>query len=173
MKRKKQMISTTARKPQKPNEKPAPYFKTVADNRRARFDYEVLEHVEAGVVLSGTEIKSVRAGKANIRDAYAQVRAGEMWLQNLHIAPWISAGPWNHEPVHPRRLLLHKKEIVRLQRQAGQQGLTLVPLRVYLKGHIAKVDLALARGRRRFDKRKVIQERETKREIAREIRREA
>ena len=173
MKRKKQMISTTVRKPQKPNEKPAPYFKTVADNRRARFDYEVLEHVEAGVVLSGTEIKSVRAGKANIRDAYAQVRAGEMWLQNLHIAPWISAGPWNHEPVHPRRLLLHKKEIVRLQRQAGQRGLTLVPLRLYLKGHIAKVDLALARGRRRFDKRKVIQERETKREIAREIRREA
>ena len=91
IKRKKQMNTTAAQKPQKPNEKPAPYFKMVADNRRARFDYEVLERVEAGVVLSGTEIKSVRAGKANIRDAYAQVRVGEMWLQNLHIAPWISA----------------------------------------------------------------------------------
>ena len=169
-KRKKQMIKTSA---DKPKDKPGPYIKTVADNRRARFDYEVLEQVEAGVVLSGTEIKSVRAGKANIRDAYAQVRGGEMWLQNLHISPWVSAGPWNHEPIHPRRLLLHKKEIVRLQRQSGQQGLTIVPLRMYIKGHVAKVELALAKGRRRYDKRKVIQDRETKREIAREMRRES
>ena len=169
-KRKKQMVATTK---DKPLEKPGPFIKTVADNRRARFDYEVLEQIEAGVVLTGTEIKSVRAGKANIRDAYAQVRGGEMWLQNLHISPWVSAGPWNHEPVHPRRLLLHKKQIVRLQRQSGQQGLTIVPLRMYLKGHVAKVELALAKGRRHYDKRKVIQDRETKREIAREIRRES
>ncbi len=154
----------------KPPETHTPYFKTVSDNRRARFDYDLLEHVEAGVVLSGTEIKSVRAGKANIRDAYAQVRNGEIWLQNMHVAPWISAGPWNHEPVHPRRLLLHRKEIDRLGRTAAQKGLTIVVLRVYIKGHFAKVELALAKGRRRYDKRKAIQQRETDREINRAIR---
>ena len=142
----------------KPTETHTPYIKTVSDNRRARFDYEVLESVEAGVVLSGTEIKSVRAGKANIRDAYAQVRNGEIWLQNMHISPWVSAGPWNHEPVHPRRLLLHRKEIVRLGRTAGQKGLTMVVLRVYIKGHLAKVELALAKGRRRYDKRIALME---------------
>jgi SsrA-binding protein len=154
----------------KPEKTSSPYFKTVSDNRRARFDYEVLETAEAGVVLSGTEIKSVRAGKANIRDAYAQVRNGEIWLQNMNISPWVSAGPWNHEPVHPRRLLLHRKEILRLGRTAGQKGLTIVVLRMYIKGHLAKVELALAKGRRRYDKRKVIQQRETDREINRAMR---
>lgn len=154
----------------RPQEARTPYFKTVSDNRRARFDYELFEHVEAGLVLSGTEIKSVRAGKANIRDAYAQVRDGEIWLQNMHIAPWTSGGPWNHEPVRPRRLLMHRAEIHRLGRTVAQKGLTIVPLRLYIKGHLAKVELALAKGRRRYDKRKAIQQRETDREINRAMR---
>jgi SsrA-binding protein len=154
----------------KPAEGTTPYFRTVSDNRRARFNYELFERIEAGLVLSGTEIKSIRAGKVNIRDAYAQVRDGEMWLQNMHIAQWTSGGPWNHEPIHPRRLLLHREEIERIGRVTGQQGLTIVPLRIYIKGHIAKVEVALAKGRRRYDKRRAIQERETDREIARAMR---
>jgi SsrA-binding protein len=165
------MPTTHKKKPAaKPKAEPTPYFKTVADNRRARFNFEILEQFEAGLVLSGTEIKSIRVGKAMIRDAYAQVRGGQVWLQNLHISPWDGGGPWNHEPVHPRRLLMHRKEIDRLARVAGQQGLTLVPLRLYIKGHYAKVELALAKGRRQYDKRKVIQQRETDREIARAMR---
>ena len=147
-----------------------PAIRTVADNRRAHFDYEVLERIEAGMVLSGTEIKSVRAGKANIRDAYASVRDGEMWLHNLHIAPWTAGGPWNHDPLRSRKMLLHRAEIARLSREAGQQGLTLVPLRIYIRGHRAKVELALAKGKRRYDKRQTIIRRETQREIERAIR---
>ncbi len=148
-----------------------PQARIVADNRRALFDYDLMDRAEAGLSLSGTEIKSVRASKLNIRDAYAQVRDGEMWLQNMHISPWISGGPWNHEPVHPRRLLLHRKEIERFGRLAAQQGLTIVPLKVYIKGHHAKVEIALAKGRRRYDKRRAIMQRETDREIARAVRR--
>ena len=154
----------------KPDSAPTPFIRTVSDNKRARFDYDLFETVEAGLVLAGTEIKSVRAGRANIRDAYAQVRDGEMWLQNMHIAQWNSGGPWNHEPIHPRRMLLHRAEIDRIGRTAGQKGLTIVPLRVYIKGHLAKVEVALAKGRRRYDKRKAIQQRETEREISRAIR---
>jgi SsrA-binding protein len=165
------MPTTRKKKPEtKKTEERTPYFKTVADNRRARFNFEIMEQFEAGIVLSGTEIKSVRMGKAMIRDAYAQVRDGQLWLQNLHISPWFGGGPWNHEAVHPRRLLMHRKEINKLARVAGQQGLTLVPLRLYIKGHHAKVELALAKGRRRYDKRKVIQQRDTDREIARAMR---
>ena len=149
-----------------------PYFRTVADNRRARFDYEVLESVEAGLALTGTEIKSLRAGKANIRDAYAQIRDGEMWLQNMHVAPWSGGGPWNHEPLRARRLLLHRGQIDRLSRQVLQKGLTIVALRVYIKGHHAKVEVALAKGRRRYDKRQAIMQRETEREIGRAMRRQ-
>ena len=149
-----------------------PRIRTVADNRRARFDYDILERIEAGLVLSGTEVKSVRAGRVSIRDAWAQVRQGEMWLQNMHIAPWTSGGPWNHEPLRPRRLLLHRAEIDRLSRLAGQQGLTMVPLRLYVKGHYAKVEVALAKGRRHYDKRRVIMQRETEREISRAMRRQ-
>ena len=147
-----------------------PSIRTVADNRRARFDYEILERFEAGVSLSGTEIKSVRAGQTSIREAYAQVRAGEVWLQQMHIAPWASGGPWNHEPVRPRRLLLHRGQIFRLGRMVNQKGLTIVPLRVYIKGHYAKVEVALARGRRQYDKRQAIMRRETDREISRSLR---
>ncbi|MEE8517902.1 MAG: SsrA-binding protein SmpB [Dehalococcoidia bacterium] len=147
-----------------------PFIRTVADNRRARFDYDVLERVEAGVSLTGTEIKSVRAGKASIRDAYAQVKDGQMWLHNMHIALWTTAGQWNHEPGRSRRLLLHRSQIEKLGHEANSKGLTIVPLRMYIKGHLAKVEVALARGRRRYDKRKAIQQRETEREIARAMR---
>ena len=149
-----------------------PHFRVVADNRRARFDYELLDRVEAGVALTGTEIKSVRAGRVNIRDAYAQARGREMWLHNLHIAAWDSAGPWGHDPVRSRKLLLHAEEIRKFAQAAGEKGLTIVPLRVYIKGHYAKVEIALAKGRRRYDKRRVIIRRETEREIARAVRRE-
>ena len=147
-----------------------PRYRTIVDNRRARFDYEVVETVEAGLALTGTEIKSIRAGRVNIREAYGQVRDGEMWLQNLHIATWAAGGPWNHDPLRARKLLLHRPQLDRLAAQAAQQGLTLVPLRLYLKDHHAKVQLALAKGRRRYDKRKRIIQRETDREIARAMR---
>ncbi len=147
-----------------------PRYRTVVDNRRARFDYAVIESVEAGLALTGTEIKSIRAGRVNIRDAYGQVRNGELWLQNLHISQWTAGGPWNHEPLRARKLLLHRAQLNRLTSQAGQQGLTLVPLRLYLKDHHAKVELALAKGRRSYDKRKRIMERESDREIGRAIR---
>lgn len=147
-----------------------PRYRTVADNRRARFDFAILESVEAGIALTGTEIKSVRAGRVNIRDAYGQLRDGELWLQNLHVSAWTAAGPWNHEPLRARKLLLHREQIVRFAGQAAQKGLTMVALRMYIKDHHAKVELALAKGRRRYDKRKVIMERETNRDIARAMR---
>lgn len=149
-----------------------PFFVTIADNRRARFDYDILDRIEAGIALSGTEIKAVRARRVNIRDAYAQVQKGEVWLHNLHIAQWQAAGPWGHEPTRSRKLLMHRDEIRKWGQSAGEKGLTMVPLRVYIKGHHAKVELALAKGRRRYDKRQAIMRRETEREIARAIRRE-
>ncbi len=147
-----------------------PRVRTVADNRRARFDYDIMDRVEAGVVLTGTEIKSVRAARVTIRDAYAQIRNGEALLHNMHIAAWESAGPWGHEPVRPRKLLMHAGEIARFGRAANERGLTLVPLRVYIKGHYAKIEIALAKGRRRYDKRQAIMRRDADREIARALR---
>ncbi len=144
--------------------------KVVAENRRARRDYEVLERVEAGLVLVGTEIKSIRASRASIQDAYAQAKDGELWLHGMHVAPWTGAGPWNHEPLRPRKLLLHKDEARKLGRAVAQKGLTLVPMRLYIRGHHAKVELALAKGRRQYDKRQAIIRRETEREIARGMR---
>ena len=123
-------------------------------------------------MLTGTEIKSVRDARVAIRDAYAQARNGEMWLHNMHVAAWTSAGPWGHEPTRSRKLLMHAREIDRFSRAAGQRGLTMIPLRVYIKGHHAKVELALAKGRRHYDKRQAIMRRESDREIARALRRE-
>ncbi len=164
------------KKKQKSAAQPAagqPYFRVIADNRRARFDYDILDRVEAGVALTGTEIKSVRAGRVNIRDSYAQARGREVWLHNLHIAPWETAGPWSHDPARSRKLLLHAEEIRKLAQAAGAKSLTIVPLRVYIRGHYAKVEIALAKGRRQYDKRQAIMRRETEREIARAIRRES
>ena len=163
-------VPTAQRPAPKAQAQPQPYFKTLADNRRARFDYEVLESVEAGLVLTGTEIKSMRQGRVNLRDAYATPQGRELWLHGMHVAPWASAGPWNHEPTRPRKLLVRRDEAARLSAAVAAKGFTLVPLRLYVKGHYAKVQLAVARGRRQYDKRKRIIERETEREVARAIR---
>ena len=145
--------------------------RTVALNRRARHNYEILSTYEAGLVLTGTEIKSLRAGNANLSDAYAQPQDGELWLRNLHIAAYASADHYNHEPTRPRKLLLHRSEIRELSQQVSAKGLTLVPLRLYLNRGLAKVELGLARGKRRHDKRRAIIDRERKREAERAIKR--
>jgi SsrA-binding protein len=145
-------------------------FKKITDNRKAFFDYAIEDRVEAGIVLSGTEIKAIRSGQVNLRDSYARIQNGEMWLYNMHISLWRGGGPWNHEPLRARKLLLHKAELARLGLKAGQQGLTFVPLRLYIKNHRAKVEIALAKGKRTFDKRQTIKRRESDREMARAIR---
>ena len=138
--------------------------RTIAVNRKARFNYEILESVEAGLVLEGTEIKSIRQGRANLGDAYARPEDGELWLVNAHIAEYSHGNTNNHDPMRPRKLLLHKDEVRRLSREVSEKGLTIVPLKLYFKGHIAKVELGLARGRRQYDKRRVIIERYRERE---------
>ncbi len=132
----------------------------VASNRRAFYDYELLDRYEAGLVLTGTEIKSIRAGRADLRDAYARPQNGEHWLFNAHIAPYDPASIFNHDPRRPRKLLLHRDEINKLTSTVAEKGLTLVALRLYIKAHVAKVELALARGKRQYDKRRAIIDRE-------------
>ncbi|MFC1935747.1 SsrA-binding protein SmpB [Chloroflexota bacterium] len=141
--------------------------KVVAVNRKAFHDYDILERVEAGLVLTGTEIKSIRAGSANVREAYARPEGGELWLVNAHIAQYPQGGIHNHEPTRPRKLLLHRVQLGQLIGTAAQQGLTIVPLRLYIRNHVAKVELGLARGRRQYDKRKVIARRDADREMRR------
>ena len=142
----------------------------LADNRRARFDYQIEDRIEAGVALRGTEIKSLRAGHANLRDGYARIEDGEVWLRNVHIAPWPNSSE-QHDPLRPRKLLLHKSEIAHLVGTTAQKGYTLVPLRIYTKNGRAKVELGVGRGRKRYDKRQVIKEREAAREMDVAIRR--
>jgi SsrA-binding protein len=140
----------------------------VAQNRKARHDYDILEVVEAGIVLAGSEVKSIRQGKVQLRDAYARVEDGEVWLHGVHVAPYaFSNGFGSVDPDRPRKLLLHRRQIDELGRRTAQDSLTLVPLAVYFKDGRAKVDLALARGRRRYDKRAAIAERDAGREMAR------
>lgn len=141
--------------------------KNIALNRRARHDYFILETVEAGIVLTGTEIKSVREGRVSIVEAFAKPENGELWLMNAHIAKYGSGGVYNHEPTRPRKLLLHKDQLRELVGKVSQKGLTLVPLRIYIRNHVAKVELGLAKGRKLYDKRQVIAEREAEREIDR------
>ncbi len=142
----------------------------VAANRKALHDYEVLKRIEAGLALLGSEIKSIRQGRAQIREAYARPEGGELWLLNAHIARYDAAGPTSHEPTRKRKLLLHKSQIRELSRAVLEQGLTLVPLRLYLKDGIAKIEIALVRGRKRYDKRAAIAKRDADREIARAVR---
>ncbi len=142
----------------------------VATNRKALHDYEVLKRIEAGLALLGSEIKSIRQGRAQIREAYARPEGGELWLLNAHIARYDAAGPTSHEPTRKRKLLLHKSQIRELSRAVLEQGLTLVPLRLYLKDGIAKIEIALVRGRKRYDKRAAIAKRDADREIARAVR---
>jgi SsrA-binding protein len=144
--------------------------RTVATNRRARHDYEILETVEAGLVLRGTEVKALRAGQVNFKDSYAAVRNGEMWLLGCHISPYSHGTDANHDPERDRKLLLHKREIARLGGKVTERGLTLVPLRIYFKGGRAKVELGLARGRKVRDKRAALREREARREVDRALR---
>jgi SsrA-binding protein len=143
----------------------------LGDNRKAFFDYSIEERFEAGIALLGTEIKSLRAGRANLRDGYVKIDGGQAWLRNVHIAPWTHAAHDNHDPLRPRRLLLHKGEIGQLAGSVSQKGYTVVPLRIYTKNGRAKVELGLARGKKRYEKRSVIKEREAMREIDAAVRR--
>src|SRR5437016_638430 len=139
--------------------------RTIATNRRARHEYEILETVEAGLVLRGTEVKSLRDGLVNFKDSYASVRNGEGWLLGCHINPYSHGTDANHDPEPDRKLLLHKKEIARLSGKISEKGLTMVPLRLYFKGGRAKVELGLARGKKLHDKRATLREREVRREM--------
>ncbi len=139
--------------------------RTISSNRQARFEYELLDRYEAGIVLTGSEIKSVRAGRVNLRDAYVRVEHGEAWLVGAHISPYENAGYAPHDPDRPRKLLLHSDEIITLRVQTQTKGLTIVPLRLYLKGRRAKIEIAVARGKKLYDKRATMAERDARREI--------
>jgi SsrA-binding protein len=142
---------------------------TVASNRKARHDYAILETFEAGIALTGDEVKSLRGGRASLAEAYARVRDGEIWLEGMHVPPYEAGDKRSHLPVRPRRLLLHRREISRLFDAVQQDRLALVPLRVYFTHGLAKVELALARGRRAHEKRQAIAKREHEREMRREL----
>ena len=143
----------------------------LAHNRRAAYDYSIEERLEAGVALTGTEIKSLRAGHVNLRDGFVRIEDGQAWLRGVHISPWTHSGHDNHEPLRSRKLLLHKNEIAFLERGVAAKGYTVVPLRIYTKNGRAKIELGLARGKRRYEKRQVIKEREATREMDAAVRR--
>lgn len=141
--------------------------KTLASNRQARFEYEIFDRFEAGIVLTGTEIKSARAGRTTLREAFVRVMNGEAWLLNAHISPYEQAGYVTHDPDRPRKLLLHAKEILNLSIQTQTKGLTIIPLRLYLKDRRAKVEIAVGRGKKLYDKRASLAERDAQRDVAR------
>jgi SsrA-binding protein len=142
----------------------------IARNKRARFDYEILDNWEAGIMLTGTEVKSLRAGRATINDAFGVVKDGEVWLLNMHVSPYEQGNQFNHDPVRTRKLLLHGREIKRLIGAIERQGLTLVAMELYFKGSHAKVRLGLGKGKKLHDKRETIKRREADREVARAVR---
>ncbi|MFP4533644.1 MAG: SsrA-binding protein SmpB [Desulfobacterales bacterium] len=144
------------------------HIKIIAENRKARHEFHIDDEIEAGMVLRGTEVKSLREGRANLKDAYANIKNGELYLYQVHISPYPFAYYDNHEPLRPRKLLLHKSELKRLIGKVREKGFTLVPLRIYFKNGKAKVKIALARGKRKYDKREAIKERDLKRELDRE-----
>ena len=139
----------------------------IATNRQAAFRYHLLEKWECGIQLTGSEVKSLRDGGVQLKDAYAEIRDGEVWLQNMHIAPYKPAAAENHDPERPRKLLMHRREIERLLGATSEKGLTIVPTRLYWSGPRAKVEVAVAKGKDLYDKRRAIKERDTKREIQR------
>lgn len=145
-------------------------IKVVATNRKAKFEYFLIETFEAGVVLQGSEIKSIRAGQVSLTEAFVQTDGQEAWLMGAHVSPYEQANRFNHEPVRPRRLLLHKKEIHQLWDSVRQKGMTIIPTRIYLKAGRAKVEIALARGKKSYDKREEIAKRDRERDSAREMR---
>jgi SsrA-binding protein len=146
-------------------------FHVVARNRRARFEFDLLEKVEAGIVLTGTEVKSLRNGKASLEEAYAGVEHGELWLYGCDIPEYLQANRMNHKPKRPRKLLLHRREIDKVAAKASERGLTIVPLRIYFKKGIAKVEVAIAKGRKLYDKREALKKQDAKRDMDRALRR--
>ena len=165
MAKQKQEKKTVAKTDQRENA-----FKVISVNRQAYHDYTVEQTVEAGISLVGTEIKSIRDGKVNLRSSYALIRNGEAWLENAHIAVYDFGNRYNHEPLRRRKLLLHRREIQQLEHRVATKGLTLIPLRLYLKGGRAKLELGLCRGKKLYDKREAIAERDVKREMERIVR---
>ena len=143
-------------------------IKVIVTNRKARYDYEIIDNIEAGLVLLGSETKSLREGKANISDAYARIKKGEVWLIGMHISPYKQAAFQNHDPLRERKLLLNKKEIKKIFRRVEEKGVTLVPLKLYFKNNWAKVDLGVARGKRKYDKKEAISRRDAERDLQRE-----
>jgi SsrA-binding protein len=153
-------------KPAKKSEKSAKSGEQiVAQNRAASYNYHILERHEAGLVLHGTEVKALRQGKANIRDAFVEFKPGGAWLVNAHIAQYLPGGPWNHEPLGARKLLLHKSEIRKLAGRAQAKGLTVIPLKIYFRNSIAKVEIALAQGKKAWDRRQDERAKEARREV--------
>ena len=148
-------------------------IKWITKNKKARFDYEILSTYEAGLVLMGTEIKSIRQGRIQLKDGYARIQGNEAFLHDVYIAPYPNAGPFNHEPTRPRKLLLHKREIRRLFGKIQEKGLALIPLSVYLKNSKAKVELGIGRGKRKYEKREAIKRKDARREIQRTLRQRA
>jgi SsrA-binding protein len=145
-------------------------FKVVARNRRARYEFDLLEKVEAGIVLTGTEVKSLRNGKASLEEAYAAVERGEVWLYGTDIPEYLQANRMNHKPKRPRKLLLHRREIDKLVSKASDKGFTLVPLQIYFKNGIAKVEISVARGRKLYDKRDALKKQDARRDMDRAAR---
>ncbi len=141
--------------------------KVITVNRKARHEYQILETFEAGIALAGTEVKSLRAGKANLQDSYAKVEQGELILYNLHISPYEQGNRYNHEPKRSRHLLMHKREIMRLWGKSREKGLSLIPLKMYFTRGLAKVELSLAQGKKNYDKRRSLAEKDVKREMER------
>ena len=144
-------------------------IKTVCENRKARHDYFIHETYEAGIELQGTEVKSLRAGKANLRDSYAEVKDGEVFVEHMHISPYEQGNIFNHEPLRRKRLLLHKREILKLFGKTREKGFTLVPLKIYFKHGRAKMELALASGKHNYDKRDALHEKSAKRDVERAL----
>ena len=138
-------------------------FKVISQNKKAFHDYSIIEGMEAGIILTGSEIKSVRASRVQLREAFVRIEKGEAWLYNADIAQWAGASRYNHAPTRPRKLLMHAEQIAEWSSKVEQKGLTIVPIKIYLKGHYAKIDIALARGKQQFDKRETIKKREAER----------
>jgi len=147
-------------------------FKTVATNRKAYHNYYIGDSIEAGIALTGSEIKSIRSGRVNLGDAYVRPEGGELWLLNVHIARYEASSYLSHEPTRPRKLLLHRKEIVNLTNKIAERGFTLVPVKLYIKDSLAKVEIALAKGKKLYDKRESISRREFDREVGRVTKRQ-
>ena len=145
-------------------------IKIVARNRRARFEFDLLESIEAGIVLTGTEVKSLRTGKASLEESYAGIENNEVWLYGCDIPEYLQANRMNHKPKRPRKLLLHRGEIDKLVAKASEKGLTIVPLKIYFKEGIAKVDICVARGRKTYDKREALKNKDAKRDMDRALR---